>query len=110
MSKDKKNTLAYEPNNVLSLAIEPEPEMGIEQVISDFNVDRKKAMQDRVTIESVLKPTRGVVTMELEDSDGRKYAYHFTPVADPIGGGGTGQDIANLYNLITNEAEQRARI
>jgi len=97
MSKDNKNKLAYEPNNVLSLAIEPEPEMGIEQVISDFNVDRKKAIHGRVTIESE-QPVNGA------------YTYTFAPVVDPIGGGGTGQDIANLYNLITNEAEQRARI
>ena len=86
MEKDSKNTLDIEPNNVLQMAIEPQA--GME---SGRNV-----MQGRVTIES-------------EPKDG-KYTYQFEAVADPIGGGGVGQDIANLYNLITNEAEQRARV
>jgi hypothetical protein len=84
MENDNKNTLAYEPNNVLEMAIEPAPVMG------------RKVMQGKVNVDD--EPKDGVYTMT------------FTPVADPIGGGGAGQDIANLYNLITNEAEQRARI
>ena len=87
MSKDNKNTMGETQNNILQMAIEPQAEMNT----------AGKATQGRVTIESA-QPDNGA------------YTYQFTPVADPIGGGGTGQDIANLYNLITNEAEQRARI
>ena len=80
------------------MAIEPQAGMegGIEQVIAPF-ITGGKVSQVRVTIES-------------DEPENGKYTYQFEAVVDPIGGGGVGQDIANLYNLITNEAEQRARV
>ena len=84
MEKDSKNTIAREPNDILQMAIEPAPVMG------------RKVFQGEVIVDG-------------EAKDG-VYNMTFTPVADPVGGGGTVQDIANLYNIITNEAEQRARL
>lgn len=76
MEKDSKNTMSYEPNDILQMAIEPAPVMG------------RKVMQGTVDV--------------IVDSEAKVYNMTFTPV-DPVGGGGMSQDIINMYNFICKE-------